>query len=476
MKNRVLTVALLVALSGCSIGPQYQRPDLDVPSSFRGQEEAAAAKSIGDLSWSVAYADPTLRSLIETALRQNRDVKLAAARVAEARALAGESGLGRWPQIGLAAGGEKGRIVQSNGYVTGALFNAQGEVSYEVDLWRRLASLNDADKATLLATAYAREAVVVGLVSNVATAYYNLCGLDEQLHITTDTIANRQRFLDLTQKQANHGAASGLDLNRAEASLALARANAPDLQRQIAQTENQLQILLGQNPGATLRHSTDLRTVPAPPAVPAGLPSSLLERRPDLREAEANLAGATANVRAAKAALFPTISLTGNLGYESVAFSQLFTGATKIWTLGLNLVQPILDAKRNGYAVDAARAREDQAILQYQSAVAQAFREVSDALAARRGYTEFLAAQDQQVKALRDAHSRVLERYNIGYASYFEVIDIDTSLFAAELQWAQTYRNNLVAAVQLYQALGGGWDVMALETNGSPPLPNTSPP
>jgi len=218
-----------------------------------------------------------------------------------------------------------------------------------------------------------------------------------------------------------------------------------------------MQILLGNNLREVARGKLDRTFMAAPPTIPAGLPSTLLERRPDLRQTEAGLIGATANVRAAKAALFPTISLTGSYGSQSPAFSSLFSGPSRVWSYGLNFLQPIIDAQRNGYQLDAARMVEEQALLQYQSAVAQAFREVSDALVAWQSYNELLRAQEQQVKSLQEANSHVLRRYEVGYSSYFEVIDASNSLYAAELQRVQAYRNSLVSMVQLYKALGGGW-------------------
>jgi multidrug efflux system outer membrane protein len=458
MTLRLVLLAATVLLAACSVGPQYKRPDLDVPANYRSQEEAPSAKSLADLAWWDVYQDKVLQQLLQSALQRNWDVQIAVARVAEARAQVGVARLGQLPQVDVSLSGQRGRVFQGGDYVSGALFAAEAQVSYELDLWRRLASLSDAARADLLATEYARDNVRVSLVSDVATAYFDLLALDQQLRITRRTVTTRERFLELTQSKFRQGASSGLDVSRAEASLALVRANLPDLQRQIEQKENQLRILLGQNPAPIVREQVDVQAVPAPPEVPAGLPSALLERRPDLRQAESGLVGSTARLRATKAALFPNITLTGSLGSQTTQFSDLFSGPTKVWSFGLSLLQPLLDANRNGYQVDAARAREQQALLRYQQAVQQAFREVSDALAARRGFGEFQRAQEQQVQALRDASQRVLKRYETGFSSYFEVVDADRDLFTAELQLVQAYRNSQVSVVQLYKALGGGWD------------------
>ena len=457
MKKRCFLAWAALPLAACSLGPPYQRPPLDVPDSFRSQQETPGKQSIADLTWWEMYQDPVLQGLLRTALEQNRDIKTAAARVMEARALTGTSRLAQLPQVDVAVSATRGRESQAGAFATGNAFAGQAEVSFDVDIWRRLSSLSEAARANLLASEYAQNAIKIGVISDVATAYFTLLSLDQQLDITRRTVLARERFLQLTQSKFRRGVASGLDMDRAQANLASVYAAIPDLERQIAQAENQLQILLGHNPAPVVREPRDLTALPLPPVVPAGLPSTLLERRPDVREAEYNLEGTTANVRAARASLFPSISLTGSYGSQSIELSKLFSGPTKVWSFGLSLLQPLINAERNGYQVDASEARRQQALLQYQNTVALAFREVSDALVARQRYAEFLTAQKQQVDALRQVNRRVLRRYDIGYSSYFEVIDADTNLYAAELQLAQAYRNNILATVQLYKALGGGW-------------------
>jgi len=456
MRRSLPLLALL--LTSCAIGPQYSRPALDVPDAFRDQTGAPAKESLADLSWWDVYRDPTLRDLLITAVDQNRDIKIAAARVSEARAQAAIARVAQFPQINADFTGQRGRVFQAGDYATGQLFSIEGQLSFELDLWGRLSSLSDAARSILLATEYARDGVTSSLVGDTATAYFDLISFDQQLRITQRTLGVRQRFLDLTQSRLRNGAAAAVDVNRADASLAATQAIAADLKRQIAQTENRLRILLGENPAPVPRPDIDLEGLPPPPDVPAGLPSSLLERRPDLRQAEENLTAATANVRVAKAALFPTISLTGLFGWESLDLSKLFTGPTKVWGIGLDVLQPLINAQRNRHQVEAAQARAEQALLQYQSAVAQAFREVSDALVAQQHFAEQLRAQEQQVRALQDASARILRRYEVGYSSYFEVIDADSSLYAAQLLLVQARRNSLVNVVQLYKALGGGWD------------------
>jgi outer membrane protein, multidrug efflux system len=465
---------LALTLTACSLFPDYQRPEIKAPETFRGADGKADEKSIADLAWWEVYRDPMLEKLIRIALEQNYDIRIAIARVDEFRALAGVADIGSIPLVSL--GGSAGRQAFSTvgptpfpttvPSITRA-YAANINASYEIDVWGRIANLQGAAKAQLLAGEYARETARITVISNVAIAYFALRTLDRQLAISTRTVGTRAKFLELSRAQLRRGVVSGLDVNRAEASLAAARASIPDLQRQIAQAENLLQVLLGQNPAPLIRaEATEAAFFPVPPEVPAGIPAGLLERRPDLRQAEYNLIGANAQLKSVKASLFPTISLTAAAGSSSALLQNLFTGPARTWSWALGFLQPIIDANRNPYQVDAYSARERQAILAYQQAVVQAFREVSDALAARQGYSEFLGAQEDQVNALREASQRVLKRYGAGFSSYFEVIDADGALFTAEQQLAQAYQNSLVSFVQLYKALGGGWDV---------PKPGASP-
>jgi multidrug efflux system outer membrane protein len=465
--KRLLIVTLASLLAACSMGPNYRRPEVKTPAAFRGQAAPLDSKSLADLKWSELYRDPVLEKLIKTALQQNYDVRIALARVEEFRAAAGISGLGSIPQVSVSGGPSKQRLTTVGPTPLPAginpispTYNAEIDVSYEVDLWKRIANLNAAARADLYASEFARDTTRVTVISNVAAAYFNLRALDQLLFVTVRTVGTREKFVELTRAQFNRGVVSGLDVNRAEATLATARAAVPDLQGQIAQAENLLQVLLGENPAPILREATtDAEYFAAPPEVPVGLPAALLERRPDLRQAENNLIGANARLKSVKASLFPTISLTGELGSKSAALTDLFTGPAKTWLFGLGLLQPIIDVNRNFYQVDIYTAREKQVMLQYQQAVGQAFREVSDALAARQGYSESLRALDEEIAALRAAREQVMKRYNIGFSSYFEVIDAEKSLYDAESARVTVYRNNLTALVQLYKALGGGWEL-----------------
>lgn len=476
--KRIVIIGLASLLAACAMGPNYKRPEVKAPATFRGEPAQPDAKSLADLAWWDLYRDPVLEKLIASALAQNYDVKIALARVEEFRAAAGIAGFGSIPQVSAGAGGSRSRIstvgptpLPGSVKPVRSTYNAGVDISYEIDLWGRIASLQAAARADFLASEFARDATRVAVMSSVASAYFSLRALDQQLYVTARTVGTREKFLDLTRAQFARGVVSGLDVNRAEANLATARAAIPQLKSQLAQTENLLQILLGENPAPIVRaEATDAQYFPAPPEVPTGLPASLLERRPDLRQAESALIGSNARMKAVKASLFPTISLTGSLGSQSAALSDLFTGPAKTWAFGLNLLQPIIDASRNKYQVEIYTAREKQAMLQYQQTVAQAFREVSDALAVREGSSLALRALDEQIAALRAAREQVMKRYAAGYSSYFEVIDAERTLFDAELQRVQAYNNTLTSLVQLYKALGGGWQTAAL----SPPQPGNA--
>jgi outer membrane protein, multidrug efflux system len=321
------------------------------------------------------------------------------------------------------------------------------------------------------ATQYAKRAVSVTLVATVANAYFELISLDSQIEITRRTVVSREKFLDLTHAQHERGYATGLDVATAEAQLAAARATVPDLERQIAQTEDQISVLLGSNPGPVTRARYGEAVPQAPPRPPPGLPAGLLERRPDVAQAERGLVAANAEIGVAKAALFPNIALTGSDGSLSVPFGNLFTAPAAEWGFGVGLIQPLLSVQSNLYQVELADARKREALYQYQKTVQAAFQDVADALVAYQKFGEQEREQASQVDALRRARAIALARYKIGYASYFDVIEADRDLFTAELALAQAYANNLSALVHLYSALGGGWQERPVVTLSPPATP-----
>jgi outer membrane protein, multidrug efflux system len=480
-RTLALTVAIVctsgLLLAGCKLGPDYRRPDTKAPASYRFASGADAG-SLADAGWWQVYQDTRLQQLIREALANNLDVGIAAARVDQARAALGATRLQQLPKLSVSAGAERARTSQFE-LLPGTppitnIFELQGNLSYEVDFWGKYRRASEAARAQLLQSDFARQDVIAALVAGVATAYFTLQALDEQLEITNRTIATRQKFVDLTSAQHDRGTVSELDVATAQGQLAIAKANLPELQRQIGLTEDQLSVLLGHNPDQVLRTPLETSELVAadaatPAPVPAaGLPSSLLERRPDLREAEQNLVAANAQVGVAKANLFPTITLTGTGGVASTALSSLFTGPARLWSFGGSALQPLLDSQRNLYELDLADAQKRQALLQYQKSVQSAFQEVSDALIARQQYAEVQIQEQTWVAAQRTANTIALARYRVGYASYFNVIDSDRDLFSAELSLSAARLNTLLSVVQLYRALGGGWQTEQATAANSP--------
>jgi multidrug efflux system outer membrane protein len=452
-------VALGLALGACTLGPDHRRPAVPVPEAWR--EAPADPASLADLPWWELFEDPELRQLVAAALGANTDLRIAATRVEQARAQLGVARAVRYPEIDAGAAATTNRFSDTvpprdQGGETG-LLSTTVALAFEVDLWGRLRRAAEAARAELLATQEARHTVVMALVADVAAAYLRLRQLDLELQITRRSLASRQGSLDLVRERVEAGLTTALDLRQAEAELASTAAQVPELERQVAQTEHQLSVLLGRAPGAIAR-GRPLGGQTSPPAIPAGLPSALLERRPDIRLAEAALAAASARIGVAKAAFFPRISLTGLFGVESAALSDLFTGPSRIWQLGPTVTLPLFNAGRNRANLELAEARQHEAVLRYQQAIQQAFREVEDALVAHRTAREALADQDRAVRASREALAIAELRYTSGLTSYLDVLDTQRTLLAAEVQTSRTLLAQLVAVVQLYRALGGGWD------------------
>ncbi len=455
-------------LAGCTLGPDYHRPAQSLPEQFGQPTPGGAATtprpaaSLGDAGWRSVYPDPALQSLIDAALRNNFDLRIAATRIEEARAALGSARLAQWPAVGVAAsvGRTQNSAYQLSPGETERTYDSDqvaATLSLDLDFFGRLRRAKEAARANWLGSEYGRRAVAVALVSDVAGAYFDLLTLDSQLVITRRTVESREKFVELTRAQHDRGVASGLDIATAEAQAALARAEVPDLERQIVQTEDRLSTLLGGFPHAIPRAPATDGLPQVPPLPPTGLPSALLERRPDVRQAEQALIAANAEVGVAKAALFPDITLTGAAGALSVPLAKLFSGPASTWAASAALTQPILSAQTNLYTLQLADARKREALLQYEQTVHTAFQDVADALVAYQRSGEFARELAIQVEALRRAESIALARYRIGYASYFDVITADRDLFPAELQAVQAVRSEVGALVQLYQALGGGW-------------------
>jgi multidrug efflux system outer membrane protein len=453
----VPAVCVLGFLSGCVVGPKYQRPAVTVPDQTRGQVSPAEASSFADQAWWDVFRDDALKSLITEALKNGYDVRLAAWRVEEARANAGISDAQRYPSLqgqALVGYGRQSEF-SSTPSAQGGLFQLNVNAAWELDLFGRIRHLNEAALAQYLASEEARRGVFLSLASDVATNYFQLRELDLQLEIAKRSSADFQETFDLFNRRLQGGAASALETASAEASLASTAANIPDLERQIVAQENRLAFLLGRNPGPIARGAV-LNDQFLPPDVPSGLPSDLLQRRPDLRQSEQNLVTANANVGVANADFFPRLSLTGALGNVSPQISTLFP-AGRTWSVGGGLLSPLFQGRLLREQYRAAEARWEQARVEYEQSVTNAFNEVSTALVAYQKLAEVEQQRARAVAANRQAAQIANQRYGAGLSSYLDVLQAQQNLYPAENFLAQARYNRLATLVQLYRALGGGW-------------------
>lgn len=467
--RKLVTVSLVALLaSGCMVGPDYTRPVVDVPPAWRLSEQDA--KDLANSTWWEQFGDPVLADLIATALRENKDLLIASARIDE---YAGRYGVARsqlFPQLGVGAAADKQKNVPSGGVAKEiySTYDTLLSASWEIDLWGKIRRQSEAANAQLVATEEGRQGVILSLVASVAGGYTTLRDLDRQLQIATDTANTRAASYQLFKDRYEGGVISLLELSQNKSQYEEALASIPPLEKAIAQQENALSILLGRNPEPIARgRSIDELSVPA---VPQGLPSSLLERRPDLRQAEQTLIAANAQIGAAKAAYYPSISLTGMFGVASTSLSNLFTDASKIWQYGGAINLPIFTAGQLAGQVQVAQAQQQQALFSYQKAIQNAFREVNDSLIDQDRTRAQLETQRQQVASLQQYADTARLRYDNGYTSYLEVLDAERSLFQAQLQYTQTQQTRLQAMINLYKAMGGGWVAVADKLSVPPPL------
>ena len=457
LKARTVGAALALAtvLAGCTVGPNFSRPPVTTPDTFRG-DPAAGQKSIGDEPWAAVFPDETLRQLIADALTSNYDSRIAATRVLQAAAALGITSADQLPTItaNVNAQGQRGAIFGGTRVPTLGVGQANVGLSWELDFWGRYRRATEAARADLAATEWGQRAIAMSLVSEVATQYYVLRALDLQLDIATRTLTARRESLRLTEVRERGGVTPLVDVRQAEQLVLQAQAQIADVQGRIAQVENSLSVLLGRLPGPIARGQA-LADQPHPPDLPVGLPSSLLERRPDIQQAEQRLAAATARIGVAVAMKFPRISLTASGGVASTSLGELFTSGA--WNAALGLTQPLFDAGRNRNRVAQAEAFAQESALAWQASVLDAFREVSDALIGYQRQREVRATQEALVVAATDARRLAELRYNGGATSYLEVLDSETRLFIAELGLAQAQLDERAAYVEVYRALGGGW-------------------
>lgn len=470
---------LLVGLAGCTVGPDYQRPALATPAAFRpaasDTRDFSDATSLASLDWWQVMPDPQLQAYIAEALTNSWDIQIAAARVLQAEAIARVTRSQFFPTVGAGADWTTTRASENGpsgippgvdpqkeyGSVYGSM------AAYEVDLWGRLRRANEAARAQLLATEAAQQTVRQTLVAQVATAYLTLLELDHELEIAQRTYAVRTDSLALTTAREEGGVASMQDVHQARILVASAEASIADTHRRIEQQENELNLLLGRNPGSPPRGAAFLGQN-LEVTVPPGLPSDLLERRPDLRTAEQQLVAANADIGQARAAFFPKVTLTGFYGFQSVALSDLFTGGSRTWQFGPAVSMPLFTGGALRGNLKLAQARFDEAVAQYRKTVQNAFREVSDSLIAYQRTREFRARQEENTQANRNAAELANVRYEGGVTSYLEVLYNEQELFTAELSLARARLNELLSVVSLYRALGGGWQT------GPSPAPDTS--
>ena len=464
----ILPLLLVAALAGCAVGPDYKRPAVDAPAAYRtaasDTKAPAGTNSFADLGWWQVFQDPQLTTYVGEALTNNWDIKIAAARVLQAEAALRVARSQFFPTV--SAGGDLVTARASrNGATTvpsgvdpqrnyGDVFGSMS--AYEVDLWGKIRRANESARASYLATQEAQRTVRQSLVSQVATSYLGLLALDYELEIARRTLQARTNSLLLTVAREEGGVAAMQDVAQAKILVYGAEASIVDLQRQCEQQVNALCILLGRNPGSIQRgEGFAVQQVRA--EVPAGLPSTLLERRPDIRSAEQQLVAANANVGQAKAAFYPQLTLTGLYGFQSVAFSDLFTSAAQTWQFGPAVTLPLFTGGRLRANLKSTRAQYEEALATYQQTVQGAFRDVSDALISYQRTREFAARQTLCTQANREATELANIRYDGGVTSYLEVLYNEQELFTAELNLAQARLNELLSVVQLYRALGGGW-------------------
>ena len=465
---RISLISLItVAAAACTTGPNYKRPVIETPLAYRGATSAGAAvASVADLKWFEVFRDETLTGLVTTALEQNFDVRIAAERVLQARAAYGVSRADRLPTVDASVGVAAARASE-RGATPGLPPGADTTVSYteagfslgwELDVWGRVRRLNEAARAQYLATEDARRGVITTLIADVSERYLLLRALDLELEIARRTRDVGTDSLRLVETRRTGGVASGLDVRQAQQLLFTTTGRIASIELEIAQVEHTLSLLLGRAPGDVPR-GRPLESITAPPTVPAGLPSQLLERRPDIREAEQLLVAANAQIGAARAEYFPRISLTGLLGVQSRALSSLLTRGAGVASGSLAATAPIFNAGRTRANVERTEAVQREAALRYERAVLIALGEVSDALVAHTKVAEERLEQERLVQALSDSQRLATDRYQGGLDSYLPVLDAQRNLFEGELALDRLRQRQLAAIVQLYRALGGGWTV-----------------
>jgi multidrug efflux system outer membrane protein len=452
------TLPAILLLTGCMVGPNYQRPKVAVPQAFRSaatREQGQSPESIADLPWWQVFKDPVLQKLIRTGLERNYDVRLAAESIVAAREEVRATRANQLPQVSADPSYSGGKNPQNGTTVNTNTLSLLADVNYELDLFGGLRRATEASRASLLATEQARRTVLLTLVSDIATDYYDLLSLDLQLQISRDTVAAQQKSVKLTTSRVEYGVATKVDMLQAMQVLDSANAQIPDLERQIAREEDALSILMGNYPEAVPRGAS-LRDQELPPAMPTGITSALLERRPDIGKAEDNLKYYNAEIGVARAQFFPQISLTGSFGRSQI-FTSLMSNAASVWTYTASATQPIFEGGKLRANLLIAESQQRSALLTYMQTVQKAFGDVSDAIVDYEKYRDQHAKEEQYVTDLKESLRLANMRYNGGTTNYLEVLDAQRNLFAQQLSLAQIRALQFQSVVQLYRALGGGW-------------------
>lgn len=473
MRRRGL-LPLIAVLAGCTLGPDYQRPDIKSPAAF--QYEPKDAAQTADTLWWQQFQDPVLDQLIAEALAHNTNVQIAAANVEQAAAVLTQTRSQLFPQLGYGAGAQRERTREPafaslipNYPNPASAYQAALQASWEIDLWGRIRRQSEAAYANVLATDEARRGVILTLVANVANGYLQLRGLDQQLEVAKKTLQTYKESVDLFQLQFQYGQVSMMNVAQAQSQYETAAAQIPLIESQIAQTQNSLAVLVGRDPGPIARGKSvyELKL----PQVPQGVPSQLLERRPDLLQSEQQLIAANAQIGAAKALYFPTISLTGAYGNASADLSKLFSGPAKVWSYAGSAVGPIFSFGAVSGQVAQAEAGQQAALLNYQLSIRNAFADVDNALVANTKLQEQLDAQVKLVAALQQYSDLARLQYDGGYTSYSTVLQAEQALFPAQLNLASIRAQVFASAVNIYKAMGGGWVTLADQRTGSTPPP-----
>ena len=453
-----------LSLAGCAVGPNYHRPVVNGPSGFRDATNTVSTNSLADLPWWAVFKDPNLQNLVRVAITNNYDLRITLTHIDQARAIQAQARSEFLPQVSYKGEANRGRneflgTPTPNGGQTMNSFLGGFEAVWEIDLWGRVRRMNEAARANFMATQEGYRTVMISLVSGVASAYFELLELDEQLAIARRTRDSYERTFKLFDDQHTAGLASNLEVSRAKLALRSVSANIPEIERQIALKENEINTLLGRNPGPVVRTST-LLAQEMPAEIPVGLPSSLLERRPDVREAEQQVRAANAEIGVAVGDFFPRIGLTAFYGGTSTDFDQLLKSEANIWSAAATAAGPVFTGGRLTGRYRQTKAAWEEARLRYQQTALTAFREVSDALISHRRYEDERVEQTQAVGAGREAVELATTRYKEGRASYYEVLEAQQQLFPAENTLSRIEAGRRLAVIQLYKALGGGWEHM----------------